>query len=231
MAVKSYKYNDKTQLSPHFNVQEFRCKDGKQHDILIADELVAHLELLFAALDCSMITINSGHRCASHDKAVGGSGGGFHVSGHAADIRCYDKKRAIISSKIVSCYAQEVGFGGIANIDASYQNTHVDVRPNGKWYGNECITTAASVCTDFWKYYGITKPTAEHPPDVKKGDKGDAVTALQTALYKHGLLPETEIDGIFGPKTEQALVYYQFLNKLTINGICDESTRSKLGVK
>ena len=85
--VKTYKSDDKTQLSQHFNVQEFRCKCGKAHDILIADELVQTLEKLFSALDCGYITINSGHRCAAHDKAVGGSGAGFHVSGYAADIR------------------------------------------------------------------------------------------------------------------------------------------------
>lgn len=227
MAVKSYKWNDKTQLSPHFNVQEFRCKCGGQHDILIAEELVEHLELLFVALDCSMITINSGHRCASHDKAVGGSGSGFHVSGQAADIRCYDKKRVLISSKLVSCYAQEVGFGGIANIDASYQNTHADVRPNGKWYGNECVTTAYSVCTDFWKYYGITKESKKHP-DLKIGDKGSDVLVMQSRLAVAGFLPEKECDGIFGPKTEAALVYYQFKNCNRVTGIYDQGTRNKL---
>lgn len=29
MAVITYKYNDKEQLSPHFKSSEFRCKCGK----------------------------------------------------------------------------------------------------------------------------------------------------------------------------------------------------------
>lgn len=228
MAVKSYKWNDRTQLSPHFNVQEFRCKCGKQHDILIADELISHLELLFSELDCSMITINSGHRCAAHDKAVGGSGGGYHVSGYAADIRCYDKKKALISSKLVSCKAQDVGFGGIANIDASYTNTHTDARPSGKWYGNEVETTAYSVTDDFYKYYGIERTQAKHPHDLKIGDKGNDVLVMQSRLAVAGFLPEKECDGIFGPKTEAALVYFQFKHELKVTGIYNQETQTKL---
>ncbi len=34
MAVISYRYDDRTQLSPHFNVQEFHCKCGQNHDNL-----------------------------------------------------------------------------------------------------------------------------------------------------------------------------------------------------
>ena len=224
MAVKSYKYNDKTQLSPHFNVQEFRCKCGKQHDILIADELISHLELLFSELGCSMITINSGHRCAAHDKAVGGSGGGFHVSGYAADIRCYDQKKALISSKLVSCKAQDVGFGGIANIDATYTSTHTDARPSGKWYGNEVVTTAYSVTDDFYKYYGIERDQAKHPPDVKKGDNGEYVRKMQEKLYQKGYLRKNEIDGDFGKITLGALLAYQFENGLNVCGVCNAET-------
>lgn len=224
MAVKSYRWNDKTQLSPHFNVQEFRCKDGLQHDILIADELWQTLEKLFTRLECGYITINSGHRCQAHDKAVGGSGAGYHVSGYAADIRCYDKHGKIISSKLVCCAAQDVGFGGIANIDESYQNTHVDARPSGKWYGDEVVTTAYSVTDDFYKYYGIERTQAKHPHDLKIGDKGNDVLVMQSRLSVAGFLPEKECDGIFGPKTEASLVYFQFKHDLTVNGIYDNKT-------
>lgn len=228
MAVKTYKATDKTQLSPHFNVQEFRCKCGKAHDTLIADELVAKLEELYAALDCSMITINSGYRCVAHDKEVGGSGGGFHVKGMAADIRCFAKNGSLISSKLVSCKAQDVGFGGIANIDTSYVNTHVDVRPSGQWYGNETVTTASSVTDDFYKYYGIKKSEPEHPHDLKIGDSGKEVKVMQSRLAVAGFLPENECDGIFGPKTEAALVYFQFKHGLTVDGVYGKSTAEKL---
>ena len=116
MAIKYYKHGDKTQLSPHFNVSEFQCKCGGAHETPIDENLVTMLEKLYDALDCSAIIISSGYRCIQHDKAVGGNGGGYHTKGQAADICCYAKNGAVISSKIVCCTAQDLGFGGIANI-------------------------------------------------------------------------------------------------------------------
>ncbi len=80
--IKKYESGDKSQLSPHFNVQEFRCKCGKEHEILIAEELVDKLEKLYSALNCSKIIVTSGYRCTAHDKAVGGSGTGQHTKGN-----------------------------------------------------------------------------------------------------------------------------------------------------
>ena len=51
--IKTYGYTDNTQLSPHFNAQEFRCKCGKEHDFQIDDDLIAKLETLFSTLNCS----------------------------------------------------------------------------------------------------------------------------------------------------------------------------------
>ena len=150
---KTYEYSDKPQLSPHFNAREFRCKCGKEHDFQIADELIDKLEKLYAALNCSKIIITSGFRCVAHDKNVGGSGTGQHTLGNAADICCYGQDGQPISSKIVCQKAQDIGFTGIANITAAYIYTHVDVRPNGKWYGDE-VHGNSSVTDDFYKYFG-----------------------------------------------------------------------------
>ena len=150
---KTYEYSDKTQLSPHFNAREFRCKCGKEHDFQIADELIDKLEKLYAALNCSKIIITSGFRCVAHDKNVGGSGTGQHTLGNAADICCYGQDGQPISSKIVCQKAQDIGFTGIANITAAYIYTHVDVRPNGKWYGDE-VHGNSSVTDNFYKYFG-----------------------------------------------------------------------------
>ena len=43
--TKTYDFGNNTQLSPHFNVQEFKCKCGKEHEILIAEELIEKLEM------------------------------------------------------------------------------------------------------------------------------------------------------------------------------------------
>lgn len=148
-----YQYSDSVQISQHFNSTEFRCKCGKEHDFEVNDNLVQKLEKLYAALNCSQIIVTSGFRCVTHDKNVGGSGTGQHTLGNAADICCYGQDGQPISSKTVCCKAQDIGFTGIANITAAYQYTHVDVRPNGKWYGDE-VHGNSSVTDDFYKYFG-----------------------------------------------------------------------------
>lgn len=155
--TNTYKSNDKTQLTAHFNVSEFRCKCGETHNTILNPELPDKLEKLYKSLNCSKIIVNSGYRCASHDKAVGGSGTGHHVYGNAADVVCFDQSGNKISSKKVCCAAQDVGFGGIANIDSTYTATHVDVRTSNFWKGDETKTSAYSVTDDFYKYYGISK--------------------------------------------------------------------------
>lgn len=155
--TNTYKSTDRIQLTEHFNVSEFRCKCGKNHDTILNPELPEKLEKLHKALNCSKVIINSGYRCTSHDKAVGGSGSGHHVYGNAADIVCYDQSGNKISSKKVSCAAQDLNFGGIANIDNAYTATHVDVRTSNFWKGNEVVTSAYSVTTDFYSYYGISR--------------------------------------------------------------------------
>ncbi len=152
--IKNYKYTDNTQLSPHFNAREFKCKCGKEHDFQVSTDLVDKLEKLYSALNCSKIIVTSGYRCTEHDRNVGGSGSGQHTKGTAADICCYGQDGQPISSKTVCCTAQDIGFTGIANITAAYQYTHVDVRSGNKWYGDETKGNN-SVTSDFYKYFGI----------------------------------------------------------------------------
>ena len=154
--IKKYEFGDKSQLSLHFNVQEFRCKCGKEHEILLSMELVDKLEKLYSALNCSKIIVTSGYRCTAHDKNVGGSGSGQHTKGNAADICCYGQDGQPISSKTVCCKAQDIGFGGIANITTEYKYTHVDVRTGSKWYGDETKGNS-TVTSDFYSYFGVSK--------------------------------------------------------------------------
>lgn len=156
MAVNTYRNIDSTQLSAHFNVQEFKCQCGKSHDILIDSGLIDKLEALYTALNCSKIIVTSGYRCSEHDKAVGGTGGGQHTKGTAADVCCYGQDGQPISSKTVCCKAQDLGFGGIANITSSYQYTHLDVRTGYRWLGDEVHGTG-TITNDFYKYFGIKK--------------------------------------------------------------------------
>ena len=154
MTMQTYPSNDNTQLSPHFCASEFACKCGKAHTFQIADELIAKLEQLYDSLECSKIIVTSGYRCPEHDRAVGGNGSGQHTKGTAADVICYNCNKETISSKLVSCAAQEIGFTGIANIDAQYDKTHLDIRTSDKWYGNE-IYGNKTITDDFYRYYNL----------------------------------------------------------------------------
>ncbi len=156
--MNHYDYNDNTQLSPHFNAREFRCQCGQSHETLIASELVDKLEALYTALNCSKIIVTSGYRCPEHDKAVDGTSSGQHTKGTAADVCCYGQDGQPISSKTVCCKAQDLGFGGIANITTSYQYTHLDVRTGYRWLGDETKGNG-TVTEDFYKYFGIKKST------------------------------------------------------------------------
>lgn len=166
--IKTYSYSDNTQLSAHFNAKEFRCKCGKVHAFSISNELVDKLEKLYTALNCSKIIVTSGYRCPTHDKNVGGSGTGQHTLGNAADICCYGQDGQPISSKTVCCKAQDIGFTGIANITAAYIYTHVDMRPNGKWYGDE-VHSNGSVTDDFYKYFAADTADNHKEADTMKG--------------------------------------------------------------
>ena len=158
MPVNHYDYNNSTQLSPHFNVMEFRCQCGGNHETLISSELIEKLEVLYATLNCSKIIVTSGYRCPEHDKAVGGTSSGQHTKGTAADVCCYGQDGQPISSKTVCCKAQDLGFGGIANITSSYQYTHLDVRTGYRWLGDETKGNG-TITDDFYKYFGIEKAT------------------------------------------------------------------------
>ena len=239
-----YEYNDETQLSAHFNAREFRCKCGKTHDTELNPKLVTNLEKLYRALDCSRIVITSGYRCPGHDKAVGGNGTGQHTKGNAADIICYGQDGSIISTKKVACKAQDIGFGGIGNIDRTYTAIHVDVRTGAKWYGDEAVRggTSGSVTDDFYRYYsakdnltaelqkilndkgaaldvdGIVgeKTLAEcHKYTINKGDSGELTRWVQARLNAIGFNCGAA-DGIAGEQTMTAIHNFQQANRLGV---------------
>lgn len=150
MAVKTYKYNDKTQLTEHFRVSEWKCKCGKNHEIKIDDKLPKLLEELRTKLNASAGNIYSGYRCIDHDKAVGGSGSSNRShGGWAVDIRFKDKNGKLIPSSKVAIALEDMGHKyGIGYLcgkssDAS-GNIHIDVK-NRKWYGDESKSNTKSL--------------------------------------------------------------------------------------
>ena len=71
-------------LSEHFSVHEFKCKDGSEHPI--DPRLIAMLEQIRAHFKAP-VTIVSGYRSPAHNAKVGGAKNSMHLKGMAADIR------------------------------------------------------------------------------------------------------------------------------------------------
>ncbi len=201
MAVKTYslKVDGNKYCSKHTQVREMRCKDGTDK-ILIDGKLMEMIEKLFSALKCSKYIITSGYRTPSHDKKVGGNGKGQHTKGRAVDCYFYDAKGKIISSKEVSCIAQDLGFKGIANITAKYREIHLDMRTSGTYKGDEVYGTN-TVTKDFYSYYGIDRTTLRNKYGLPVDEK-ITVTYQVWDDKKNSWLPNVkggnDYAGIFG---------------------------------
>jgi hypothetical protein len=202
MAVIIYNSNERKQLSPHFNVQEFKCKCGRNHEIKIDSKLIDYLEKLMKEIGAEKCIVNSGYRCVAHDKWVGGSGGGQHTKGTAIDAVFYDKSGRIIKTDYISCKAQDLGFPGIANIDIGFTAIHLDTRASGKYYGDERPDPKTgkpnydTVTNDFYRYYGIKREGEKENNHIVNADK--MVKEWQQAAIKDGFSLASGADGIFG---------------------------------
>lgn len=64
---------------------------------------------------------------------------------------------------------------------------------------------------------------------LRQGSSGSDVTALQKKLKRWGYYTG-EIDGIFGTKTKEAVMYFQRTNGLTPDGVVGEATAKALGL-
>jgi len=192
MAVKTYKYNDKTQLNKHFNVSEWKCKCGKNHEIKIDDKLPILLENLLVKLGAKHGNIYSGYRCSEYDKKVGGRGTGSHTLGYSVDIRYVDNNGKVIpSSKVVLTLEDmnhQYGIGYRAGGALDYQgNTHIDTRPR-KWYGDETISNTLAIWDikkgvySFYDYLGIKKETSSLIVPVSRDEKKEQVEVLISDL-------------------------------------------------
>ncbi len=113
--------NDK--VSPNFRIREFACHCGCS-TFRLDLRLVVKLEKLRTNASDRGIMINSGYRCPTHNRRVGGSKKSQHMYGTAADINIEG-----LSPKQMKDLAEGVGFGGIGTYNGKNM-IHVDVREN-----------------------------------------------------------------------------------------------------
>lgn len=75
----------------------------------------------------------------------------------------------------------------------------------------------------------VTEVRSVYAVTLKQGSSGSDVKTLQTKLKRWGYYTGA-IDGIFGPKTLEAVKYFQRRNKLTVDGIVGAKTLAALGM-
>lgn len=111
----------------HFKPKEFACKHCGE--IRVDIQLLEKLEQLRTAIGNRPIIINSGYRCPTHNKAVGGAKNSQHMYGKAADIRAKD-----MSPRTLEKFADTVFYNG--GVGMGGQNiVHVDTRGHkARWY-------------------------------------------------------------------------------------------------
>lgn len=115
----------------HFTREEFKCKCGKCGGFPVepSKELVSILEKIRKYFGKPVI-VNSGIRCATHNKNVGGASMSQHLKGTAADILVKG-----IEPERVAKYAETLlpKSGGIGRYKTF---THIDVRSvKSRWNG------------------------------------------------------------------------------------------------
>ena len=105
------------QLTPHFSLDEFKCKCCGQVLESAARSLAARLEPVRE--DFGPVIIRSGYRCPTHNQAVGGAADSAHLIGLAADIRCpSDSDRFALLKSLLDHGFLRLGIGaGIIHAD------------------------------------------------------------------------------------------------------------------
>ena len=205
------KYPSNTQISSHFNSNEFRCPHcGVTR---ISKELVDKLEELFKTVHASKCIISSGYRCPYYDKKQNGFAG-KHSEGLAVDCCFYDKNGKIIPSKVICCVAYDLGFTGIAYIDKNY--THLDIRKNGTYYGDESRGNN-SYWTNPYEYFHVSKEEVEKYTGKINSDNLYQSHGLKRKWYPNVPFGNGDYAGVFGV-TMDGLYVDKYKYRARVNG-------------
>lgn len=127
MSIGSYfvETDGNKQLTKHFRVKEFACKDGSPA-VFIDDYLYTILDILRNKLEKPVI-ITSGYRTPEWNAKCGGAKYSYHMRGMAADIRVDGISSKELANKLNEIVPDECGI-------IVYKNwVHFDVRTGKKY--------------------------------------------------------------------------------------------------
>ena len=116
-----------------------------------------------------------------------------------------------------------------ANIDDKTLTTSLDLTNGNPGGGSEGGTGGSTQPTETYPY----GKASETSGNIKQGAKGNAVKAIQYALNKlgYGNSGTSSVDGIFGPKTTEAVKAFQKAMDIKQDGIVGNRTREKFRAK
>lgn len=184
----SLKRDGNTRLSAHFQVKEFKCKDGSDK-IIVNTDLINLLERLYDKLGAGAINITSGYRTPSHSVKVGGYATDQHTKGNAADITAKKKDGTPFSSKDITLALEDLNHAGGIGLINKNGSVHLDVRGKKCWFDE---TDGEKLVQSWYAYWGVAKPSEKvigtyYPREdlnVRKGaGVGYAVTEKNGARY------------------------------------------------
>lgn len=123
----------KRYVTPHFQYSELACPCC--NILKLSDLFYSHMRKLeYLRVLCNRpLTINSGYRCAKHNKEVGGVNESMHLR-FATDVRFTSGKNDI---DLLHKYSVDAGFTGIGRYDTFI---HLDCRPTIARWDNRKVT-------------------------------------------------------------------------------------------
>ena len=124
-------------LTKNFNKSEFDCRCGCDMPKKVLSNIINLAVELQTVRDVSneSIIVNSGYRCKSHNKAIGGVKNSQHVLGKAADIVMLNNRPTEVINLVEHMLEDENLFpfhiGGIGSYNTF---THLDIRADkARW--------------------------------------------------------------------------------------------------
>ena len=146
-------------------------------------------------------------------------------------LKCSDLKKGdliLFNWTSAGYYAAEADHVGIV---VANQGTYLDtIEGNVSGCVKRCTRYPSNVVGGIRPQFEAEKQLKALPL-VKKGDRGDAVTALQLLLQLRGVVKFGVIDGIFGDKTEKSVKEFQQLRGIYPDGMVGAKTWPALTAK
>lgn len=244
MAIKNYSKTSRVKLTPNFQVKEFACHGkGCCSTVTIDTALVDILQNIREHFG-KPVNVNSGYRCATHNKNIGGATGSNHTKGMAADISVVD-----VAPAEVAKYAESIGVKGIGLYETAADGffVHVDTRTKKSfWYGQKEAYRSTfggqpkseynqeKFIRDVQKACGASVDGIAGPETLSKtvtvsaryNKRHAVVEHIQKYLLAIGYTEVGEADGEAGPKFTSAVAHFQQDNGCAVDGVISKGNKT-----